>query len=185
MWNRDAHWAEALFMFDCAIIGGGVVGLAAAMMLGRRQPGIKLVVLEKEPDLALHQTGRNSGVIHSGIYYKPGSFKARFAREGNRTMVEFCRETRDSARCLRESHRRDSEGGAAAARESLSAAGLENGLRSPKLSPRRGAGNRAACPMPGRDQGAFHWHREFPRRLPEICRDNPATGRTDQDSEPS
>lgn len=68
------------------------MGLATAMMLGKRQPGIKLVVVEKEPDLALHQTGRNSGVIHSGIYYKPGSFKAVFAREGNRTMIEFCRE---------------------------------------------------------------------------------------------
>ena len=79
-------------MFDCAIIGGGIVGLATAMTLVRRQPDIKLVVLEKESDLAVHQTGRNSGVIHSGIYYKPGSFKARFAREGNRTMVEFCRE---------------------------------------------------------------------------------------------
>ena len=79
-------------MFDCAVIGGGIVGLATAMELLRRQPGIKLVVVEKESDLALHQTGRNSGVIHSGIYYKPGSYKARFAREGNRTMVDFCRE---------------------------------------------------------------------------------------------
>ena len=79
-------------MFDCAIIGGGVVGLATAMALVRRQPGIRLIVLEKEADLALLKTGRNSGVIHSGIYYKPGSLKARFAREGNRTMVEFCKE---------------------------------------------------------------------------------------------
>jgi L-2-hydroxyglutarate oxidase len=78
--------------FDCAVIGGGIVGLATAMILGRRQAGLKLVVFEKEPRLALHQTGRNSGVIHSGIYYKPGSFKARFAREGNRTMIDFCRE---------------------------------------------------------------------------------------------
>ena len=79
-------------MFDCAIIGGGIVGLATAMTLSRRDSGAKIVVFEKEPDLASHQTGRNSGVIHSGIYYKPGSFKARFAREGSRTMVEFCRE---------------------------------------------------------------------------------------------
>jgi L-2-hydroxyglutarate oxidase len=78
--------------FDCTIIGGGIVGLATAMVLGRLQPGLRVLLLEKEPDLALHQTGRNSGVIHSGIYYKPGSFKARFAREGNRSMVEFCRE---------------------------------------------------------------------------------------------
>ena len=77
---------------DCAVIGGGILGLSVAMTLVRRQPGIKLVVLEKEAQLALHQTGRNSGVIHSGIYYKPGSFKARFAREGNRSMIDFCRE---------------------------------------------------------------------------------------------
>ena len=76
--------------FDCTIIGGGIVGLSTALILGRRQPGLSILLLEKEPDLALHQTGRNSGVIHSGIYYKPGSFKAKFAREGSRTMVEFC-----------------------------------------------------------------------------------------------
>lgn len=77
---------------DCAIIGGGIVGLAAASMLSRRQPAARIVVLEKEQELAAHQTGRNSGVIHSGIYYKPGSYKARFAREGSASMVEFCRE---------------------------------------------------------------------------------------------
>ena len=76
--------------FDCAIIGGGIVGLATAMILGRRQPGLAILLLEKEPELALHQTGRNSGVIHSGIYYKPGSLKARMAREGNQSMREFC-----------------------------------------------------------------------------------------------
>jgi len=79
-------------MVDCAIIGGGIVGLATAVALSRKNPGARIIVLEKEQGLACHQTGRNSGVIHSGIYYKPGSFKARFAREGSRTMVEFCRE---------------------------------------------------------------------------------------------
>ena len=79
-------------MFDYAIIGGGIVGLATAMMLGRRSPGSQMVLFEKELDFARHQSGRNSGVIHSGIYYKPGSFKARFARDGSRSMVEFCRE---------------------------------------------------------------------------------------------
>ena len=77
---------------DCAIIGGGIVGLSVGMTLLRRQPGLKLVVLEKERALATHQSGRNSGVIHAGIYYKPGSLKARFARKGNRSMVAFCRE---------------------------------------------------------------------------------------------
>ena len=78
--------------YDFAIVGGGIVGLATAMMLGRRFPKARLLVLEKEEDFARHQTGRNSGVIHSGIYYPPGSFKARFARAGSQSMVEFCRE---------------------------------------------------------------------------------------------
>jgi L-2-hydroxyglutarate oxidase len=75
--------------FDYAVVGGGIVGLAAAWQLGRQVPGARIVLLEKEPELALHQTGRNSGVIHSGIYYKPGSFKARFAKAGAESMVEF------------------------------------------------------------------------------------------------
>src|SRR5688572_10063831 len=79
-------------MIDCTIVGGGIVGLATAYMLGRKQLGIKILLLEKEETLAQHQTGRNSGVIHSGIYYKPGSFKARFARAGAQSMVDFCRE---------------------------------------------------------------------------------------------
>ena len=66
------------------------MGLATAMAVGNKYPRATILVLEKEQDLAQHQTGRNSGVIHSGIYYKPGSLKARFAREGNRSMVEFC-----------------------------------------------------------------------------------------------
>jgi (S)-2-hydroxyglutarate dehydrogenase len=78
--------------FDFAIIGGGIVGLSTAMALGRRTPGAKILVLEKEKAWAQHQTGNNSGVIHSGIYYKPGSLKARMSREGSRTMVEFCRQ---------------------------------------------------------------------------------------------
>jgi L-2-hydroxyglutarate oxidase len=78
--------------YDCVIIGGGIVGLATGLALSRRQPGIRLLILEKEKDIAAHQTGRNSGVIHSGIYYKPGSFKAKFAVAGNRSMVEFCQE---------------------------------------------------------------------------------------------
>ncbi|HEY6166479.1 MAG TPA: L-2-hydroxyglutarate oxidase [Verrucomicrobiae bacterium] len=79
-------------MFDYAIIGGGIVGLSTAMHLARRSPGARIVLLEKEAAPSQHQTGRNSGVIHSGIYYKPGSFKARFAKAGAESMVRFCRE---------------------------------------------------------------------------------------------
>lgn len=77
-------------MYDFAIIGGGIVGLSTGMALGRRFPHAKILILEKESSWAQHQTGHNSGVIHSGIYYKPGSFKAQFARAGSRSMVEFC-----------------------------------------------------------------------------------------------
>ena len=77
-------------MFDYAIIGAGIVGLSTARALGRKFPDAQIVILDKEDDCALHQTGRNSGVIHSGIYYKPGSLKARMCREGNASMVAFC-----------------------------------------------------------------------------------------------
>jgi (S)-2-hydroxyglutarate dehydrogenase len=76
--------------YDFAIIGGGIVGLSTAMALGDRFPDARLLVIEKEGGWARHQTGHNSGVIHSGIYYKPGSFKAKFCRDGSRSMVEFC-----------------------------------------------------------------------------------------------
>lgn len=79
-------------MHDYLIVGGGIVGLATAVAAGKKHPQARILVLEKESALAQHQTGRNSGVIHSGIYYKPGSYKARFARAGARSMVEFCRE---------------------------------------------------------------------------------------------
>src|SRR5829696_1916143 len=79
-------------VFDFAVIGGGIVGLSSARALLERYPGAGVVVLEKESGWARHQTGHNSGVIHSGIYYKPGSLKARFCREGARALVEFCRE---------------------------------------------------------------------------------------------
>ena len=79
-------------MYNFAIIGGGIVGLSTAIALGKKFPDAKIIVLEKENHWAAHQTGNNSGVIHSGIYYKPGSFKAKFCREGNRSLVAFCQE---------------------------------------------------------------------------------------------
>jgi len=79
-------------LFDFLIVGGGIVGLSTARALLARHPGAGVLVLEKESGWARHQTGHNSGVIHSGVYYKPGSLKARFAREGGARLVEFCRE---------------------------------------------------------------------------------------------
>jgi L-2-hydroxyglutarate oxidase LhgO len=81
-----------LTAFDLAIVGGGILGLATGREFLRRDPSARVVVLEKEDRLSLHQTGRNSGVIHSGIYYAPGSAKARFCVAGARAMIEYCEE---------------------------------------------------------------------------------------------
>ena len=77
-------------IYDKIIIGGGIVGLATALAIKERDPDCKLAILEKESDWALHQSSRNSGVIHAGVYYKPGSKKARFALAGNASMMAFC-----------------------------------------------------------------------------------------------
>lgn len=78
--------------YHAIVIGGGIVGLAVALEITRRFPRLKLLVLEKEDRVARHQSGHNSGVIHSGVYYKPGSQKARLCVAGAAAMVEFCRE---------------------------------------------------------------------------------------------
>jgi L-2-hydroxyglutarate oxidase len=67
---------------DVILVGGGILGLATALRILEARPGTRLVLIEKEPDLAQHQTGHNSGVIHSGLYYRPGSLKAINCRTG-------------------------------------------------------------------------------------------------------
>ena len=79
-------------MYDVAIVGGGIVGLSTAMALSERYAGLGIVLLEKEGTIASHQTGHNSGVIHSGLYYRPGSAKAELAVRGADEMVAFCEE---------------------------------------------------------------------------------------------
>jgi L-2-hydroxyglutarate oxidase len=79
-------------MYDYAVIGGGIVGLSTAWQLRQRQPGKRIVVLEKEKTLAVHQTGHNSGVIHAGIYYEPGSLKAALCRQGVQATIRFCKD---------------------------------------------------------------------------------------------
>src|SRR4051812_21137305 len=79
-------------MYDVAIIGAGIVGLAAAREILSRRPGTSLVMLEKEPEIGRHQTGHNSGVIHSGIYYAPGSVKARACVAGAASMKRYAAE---------------------------------------------------------------------------------------------
>lgn len=77
---------------DVLIVGGGLVGLATGYTLLQRRPELRVTILEKEAQVAAHQSGHNSGVIHSGIYYRPGSLKARLARAGARSMVAFCQQ---------------------------------------------------------------------------------------------
>ncbi|MFZ3558868.1 L-2-hydroxyglutarate oxidase [Streptomyces sp. BH055] len=99
-WGRARCWTgvevrpvgAAGYDGDVLVVGGGIVGLSTAYAVSRAAPGTRVVVLEKEEGPARHQTGRNSGVIHSGIYYRPGSLKARFAVRGAAEMVKFCAE---------------------------------------------------------------------------------------------
>ena len=79
-------------MFDFAVIGGGIVGLSVALQLRQRQPSMSIVVIEKERAVARHQTGHNSGVIHAGIYYEPGSLKANLCRKGVTATLRFCKD---------------------------------------------------------------------------------------------
>jgi (S)-2-hydroxyglutarate dehydrogenase len=77
---------------DIAVVGAGIVGLATALELKRRHPDASVAVLDREPAIATHQTGHSSGVIHAGIYYRPGSLKARLCREGADALYDYCRE---------------------------------------------------------------------------------------------
>src|SRR5579859_2391341 len=79
-------------MVDVLVIGGGIVGLATALQLQRAKPSLRILLIEKEKELALHQTGNNSGVIHSGLYYKPGSLKASNCIRGYHLLIDFCKE---------------------------------------------------------------------------------------------
>ena len=77
---------------DLVIIGGGIIGLAVANDIIKRNSNLKILLVEKDTNVASQQSGHNSGVIHSGIYYKPGSFKAQFCVEGRASMTKFCQE---------------------------------------------------------------------------------------------
>jgi L-2-hydroxyglutarate oxidase LhgO len=78
--------------FDLAVVGGGIVGLATTLQLLRRHPDLRVVILEKEKEIALHQSGHNSGVLHAGLYYQPGSLKARLCREGKAAVEAYADE---------------------------------------------------------------------------------------------
>src|ERR1044071_3484951 len=78
--------------YDLTIVGAGIIGLATALRISESHPRTRLLVLDKEPAIAQHQTGHNSGVIHSGLYYRPGSLKARLCVAGRKALMAFCDE---------------------------------------------------------------------------------------------
>src|SRR5687768_12009249 len=88
----QAHSTDPPQSCDFVVVGAGIVGLAVARELARRHDGATVAVLERENGIARHQTGHSSGVIHAGVYYEPGSLKARLCVEGAREMYEFCEE---------------------------------------------------------------------------------------------
>src|SRR5512139_1238100 len=90
--DRPETGGLSAMVHDVILVGGGIVGLATAHRLLESRPGMRLLLLEKEPRLAAHQTGNNSGVLHAGLYYRPGSEKARLCASGLRRMLAFCRE---------------------------------------------------------------------------------------------
>src|SRR5660397_4186 len=77
-------------MYDYLIVGGGIIGLNIAKTLKEKESTCKVVVIDKEPSLALHSSGRNSGVLHAGFYYSADSLKAKFTKDGNKALHEFC-----------------------------------------------------------------------------------------------
>jgi L-2-hydroxyglutarate oxidase len=120
-------------MYDFTVIGGGVIGLSVAMQLGQRYPNARVAVLEKENSWAYHQTGNNSGVIHSGIYYKPGSLKANLCREGCNSLVKFCQDHGiDHEICGKVIVATDAK--ELVLLENLYQRGLENGIKVAKLA---------------------------------------------------
>jgi (S)-2-hydroxyglutarate dehydrogenase len=122
-------------VYDFIIIGSGIVGLSVGMTLAQNHPKIRIAILEKENSFSCHQSGHNSGVIHSGIYYKPGSSKARFCRNGHDLMVKFCQEhdiTHDlCGKVIVATHRQELP-----LLENLYNRGLENGIKVSRLNAR-------------------------------------------------
>ncbi len=92
---------------DIAVVGGGIVGLAVADAIRRTRADLSLTVLEKEPEVAVHRTGRNSGVIHAGLYYAPGSLKARLCTGGSARLFRVLRRTRHRDHAHRQDRGRD------------------------------------------------------------------------------
>ncbi len=152
-------------MYDFAIIGGGIVGLATGAALGRRYPFARILLVEKEVGFAQHQTGRNSGVIHSGIYYKPGSLKAELAQAGNQSLRAFCYEYGvpfDICGKLIVATRPEE----IPQLDNIFDRALQNGVPAMRLSPGRSERSGTACFLHRCHPRAHHWHCRLSAGLP-------------------
>ena len=134
---------------DIAVVGGGILGLAVARELTARRPGSSVCVLEREAEIGTHQTGHNSGVIHAGIYYAPGSLKAELCVRGAAEMYEYCERARHPVRALRQADRRLDRGRARRASTSSSGAGRANGVPGLRRARRRTASASSSRTRPG------------------------------------
>ena len=163
---------------DVVVIGGGIVGLSTARALTSRRPGLRVLVLEKEDQLARHQTGRNSGVIHSGIYYPPGSTKARYALAGSQAMYAFCKEqglpARRTGKLIVATD--EAELAALAALESRAAA---HGLECHRLTPEQIRDHEPHITCGRRVAGADHRRRRLRGRRGAVRRPGPRRRRAD------
>ena len=147
------------------VIGGGIIGLAVADRLVSARPGSHVTVVEKENTWAAHQTGRNSGVIHSGLYYAPGSLKARMCRAGAQVHGPLRRGEGIAHEICGKLVVATSQNQLPGLRR-LYERGLANGLAVTQLSPAEAEGARAACPRPGRVARAQHRHHRLRRGVP-------------------
>ena len=148
---------------DVTVIGAGILGLATALNLTDRHPGARVRILDKEPRVAAHQTGHNSGVIHSGIYYKPGSLQGAALRRGPPAHVRVLRRARHRPRALRQGDRGHRRGRAAAPRGTIHERGIANGVPGPRRSIPRSVKRARA---------------ELPRRPRRCTRPSPASSTT-------
>ena len=165
------------FDADVAVIGAGILGLSTAMALSRAHEGLRVVALEQEAAIGQHQSGNNSGVIHSGLYYRPGSDKARMAVEGAERMYAFCAEHGHRRGALRQGGRRHRRTRTRPSGRSAAARRSERPRRPPDDRPRRTARDRASLRGDPRTARAQHRDRRLSRRLPRLPLAAGAVGR--------
>ena len=162
--------------YDVLVVGAGMIGLAAAMKLLERHPGLRVAVLDKEASIGAHQTGHNSCVLHRGIYYAPGSLKAQPVRRRGRGAHDLRGRTWDPDRLLRQAHRRPRRRPTTSARSAPRAGTGERGARPGDDRPGADAGDRAECSRRRRPALSTDRDRRLQPDRPGLRRRDPPSG---------